>query len=415
MHSQYTLPVRFLLNLLLMGALACASASPTQREATSLEPARASLARVELGDFLSGHASAERVVKIQVVPSTVYLERGRDHQGLDFDLRITGLTSRRLALRFLKVSLHDRDGRLVTYRHLNHNGMNPGMRSLGKWTVDKGETFDLYNPFHSFPRRLDISRMRYMFTFKDRDSGEEFYYGDLEVRPARYSQKARLRIPMKGLLTVLDGHDYYSHHRRFSGATMKQATGGVLDRNFARHAIDLVVVGRNGHLRDMGPAALRKNYDFHITDPRAFHTHGAEVFAPAAGQVVDIVNDLPDLYDKPFDFGAALRAGRPKDLAGNLVVIRHNDAEYSHLFHLQKGSIKVRKGQQVEQGQLLGRIGFSGAATTYVHLHYQLMDGPDPVRSTSLPAVFDEVTFLEGAKVSRLPRAMLDTGDVIQN
>lgn len=392
--------------------LSCAGARTANRGAARTAPV---VQNVLLGDFLSGHSSTRGLVKIEVVPATVYLERGRDAVHLDFDFRITGLSDRRLVLRFVKVAVLDSAGRLVTYRHANHNGMNAGIRTLGKWTVEGKETFDLYNPFHSFPARLAVARLRYMFTFKDAKTGEELYHGDVQVRPVAYRQQTRLRLPLKGLLTVLDGHDYLSHHRRFSGAVMGKFTAGQLAQNFARHSIDLVVVGDNGHLRDLPSALLSKSYDFHITDARAFHTHGAEVLAPADGVVVDVVNDLPDLYDKPFDMGGAIRRGRLKDLGGNLVVIRHRGAEHSHLFHLLRGSVTVKKGQRVKQGQVVGKVGFSGAATTYVHLHYQLMDGPHPLRSNPLPILFDDVIFQEGSRIRRPGRAMVDTGDFLVN
>ncbi|MHA1482875.1 MAG: hypothetical protein ACTSQA_05520 [Candidatus Heimdallarchaeaceae archaeon] len=41
-----------------------------------------------------------------------------------------------------------------------------------------------------------------------------------------------------------------------------------------------------------------------------------------------------DHYDIPFDSAAALKENRVKDLAGNYIIIKHNDSEFSHLYHL---------------------------------------------------------------------------------
>jgi murein DD-endopeptidase MepM/ murein hydrolase activator NlpD len=45
--------------------------------------------------------------------------------------------------------------------------------------------------------------------------------------------------------------------------------------------------------------------------------------------------------------------------------------------HLRCGSIKVKLGQQVTAGQLLGEVGNSGASLQ-PHLHFQIMSSTDP-------------------------------------
>ncbi len=48
---------------------------------------------------------------------------------------------------------------------------------------------------------------------------------------------------------------------------------------------------------------------------------------------------------------------------------KHNENEFSHLYHLLKCSCRVKVGEKVETGQEIAKIGFSGSATTYSHLH----------------------------------------------
>ncbi|MFD6414525.1 M23 family metallopeptidase, partial [Nocardia asteroides] len=45
--------------------------------------------------------------------------------------------------------------------------------------------------------------------------------------------------------------------------------------------------------------------------------------------------------------------------------------------HVRRGSLAVREGDRVTAGQVLGRCGNSGNSTE-PHVHFQLMDGPDP-------------------------------------
>ena len=58
--------------------------------------------------------------------------------------------------------------------------------------------------------------------------------------------------------------------------------------------------------------------------------------------------------------------------AGYYVYILHSNGYYSAYMHLEKGSIKVKKGQVIKKGQLLGREGMSGNATG-PHLHLAIM------------------------------------------
>ena len=56
---------------------------------------------------------------------------------------------------------------------------------------------------------------------------------------------------------------------------------------------------------------------------------------------------------------------------GNCVIIRHSDGTRAIYGHLKYGSIKVKEGQTVKQGQVVGQIGDSGLSTG-PHLHFEL-------------------------------------------
>ncbi len=366
-----------------------------------------------LQGYLSNHESAEKVVSISTEPSPVYIEEARDSNRLNFDFTLTGLTNKRLIIKFIKAAVYDELDNLVTFRHLNHNAVGtPGIQTIGKYEIHGKETIDIFNPFHSFPKIIPLYKLRYMFTFLDPETGTEYYYGNHIIRPTIYHQKVRLTIPVKGMITILDGHDYYSHHRRFSMSLVRNITNNAFWSNFSRYSIDLTLLGMDGNTRNMTPQEYPSNYDFHFTDITKFYTHEAEVYAPADGVVVDVVDDLDDLYDSKFDFERAIEENRIRDLAGNYVIIKHNESEYSHLFHLLKKSIQVSVGDSVSVGQRIARIGFSGASTTYSHLHYQLLDGVDFLISNPLPCRFSDVLLLNGKDSIRYETACIDTGDI---
>lgn len=370
--------------------------------------------RPELNGFLSNHESPEKIVSITTEPDTIYIEDARGSNNLNFDFAVEGLTGKKLVIRFIKLAVYDDDGNLVTFRHLNHNGVGtPGIHTIGKYEIDGRETLDIYNPFHNFSKTISLSRLRYMFTFLEPETKKEYYYGNIIVEPVNYRQKVRLTIPIKGLITILDGHDFYSHHRRFSMDVVRKATNNAFQSNFSRYAVDFTVLGSDGNTRAMTPGEYSSNYDFHFSDVTKFYTHDADVFAPAGGEVVRAVDHLDDLYNAPFDMEKAIQEEKVAEIAGNYVVIKHNERECSHLFHLLRGSIKVSVGDSVSRGQLIARIGFSGAATTYSHLHYQLMEGAEFLKCNPLPCLFSDVTLLQGKDKVQFDRTTVDTGDFI--
>lgn len=367
-----------------------------------------------LSGFLSDHESPEKVVSITVEPDVTYIEEARDSNNLNFDFIVEGLTKKKLMIQFIKVAVYDEAGNLITYRHLNHNGVGtPGIHTIGKYEIDGREVLDIFNPFHSFPRAMPLNRLRYMFTFIEPESNREFYYGNVIVEPSTYHQEVNLTIPVKGTITILDGHDYYSHHRRFSMSLVRKATNNVFFSNFSRYSVDFTLLGEEGNTRQMDPTEYSMNYDFHFSDVTKFYTHEAEVYAPAEGEIVDVVDDHDDLYGSSFDMDEAIREGRVADIAGNHLIIRHNEGEFSHLFHLLRESVLVSVGDTVSRDQPIAKIGFSGAATTYSHLHYQLMDGADFLKANPLPCRFSDVMLVRGSELVRYREATVDTGDII--
>lgn len=367
-----------------------------------------------LEDFLSAHSSSEKVVEIKTEPDVIFLVEEKDSYTLNFDFLIKGLTDRNLMIRFLKAAVYDKNDKLITFMHLNHNGVgNPGINTLGKFEIEGECNLDVYNPFFRFSKEIPINYLRYMFTFIDKNSRDEFYYGNIIVKPKLYKQRVKLTLPLKEKIVILDGHDFYSHHRRVNISFLKEITKGIAKSNFNRYGLDLTILGEDGNTRQMTDDEKDKNYDFHITNVKKFYTDEAIVYAPADGEVVDIVDDLIDHYETPFDSNAAVMNNRIKDLAGNYIVIKHNDDEYSHLFHLLKGSCKVKIGDKVKRDQEIAKVGFSGASTVYSHLHYQLLDGKDMLNSMELPVIFSNVVLWQGSKKKVYDEIVINTGDIV--
>ena len=78
---------------------------------------------------------------------------------------------------------------------------------------------------------------------------------------------------------------------------------------------------------------------------------------------------------------------------GNSVVIDHGNGEFSMIAHMKLGSVRMKVGQKVEQGQHIGELGNSGD-TSGPHVHYQLQDGPRWEFADGLPFIFKNVSSL---------------------
>lgn len=69
--------------------------------------------------------------------------------------------------------------------------------------------------------------------------------------------------------------------------------------------------------------------------------------------------------------GIVTEAGK-KRLNGNYVVLKHGNTYQTKYLHLHKIDPKIKVGAKVEQGQRLGSVGMTGAATG-PHLHYEFL------------------------------------------
>jgi hypothetical protein len=156
----------------------------------------------------------------------------------------------------------------------------------------------------------------------------------------------------------------------------------------------------NGHRRGLlvfnGNTATSRRYafDWVRVEGEAWHTggeaadnatyfgYGAPVVAVADAVVVRAVDAVPENRPGP---------ERPVPLtldtiAGNSVVLDLGQGRYAHYMHLQRGSVRVKVGERVRRGQVLGRLGNSGDSYA-PHLHFELTTAPAPLAGEGLPYV----------------------------
>ncbi len=158
-----------------------------------------------------------------------------------------------------------------------------------------------------------------------------------------------------------------------------------------RHAFDFEVRDADGHLARAG-----------VTDGAAtnddFHCFRLPVLAAAEGTVVAVEGGVPD---------NAVGAVDVERNWGNHVLVQHGVGLYSLVAHLARGSVKVRPGQIVRRGDVLGSCGSSGRSPR-PHLHFHLQGTP-VLGAPTLPCRFTDVVALSTEPASGASSASVDT------
>lgn len=102
-----------------------------------------------------------------------------------------------------------------------------------------------------------------------------------------------------------------------------------------------------------------------LTDYGCF---GTPVLAPIAATVHQALDGEPDIA-----IGTTL--ADPSRLLGNHAILKLDDGTYLVLAHLKQGSVQVKTGDAVTEGQLLGECGNSGnTSEPHIHIHHQRRD-----------------------------------------
>jgi Peptidase family M23 len=106
---------------------------------------------------------------------------------------------------------------------------------------------------------------------------------------------------------------------------------------------------------------------------------GKPVVAVADGVVASVTDGLPEQIPGKYPVNISL-----DQADGNSVILDLGEQGYAMYAHMQPGTIKVRVGQRVAAGQVIGLVGNSGNSVA-PHLHFQVMDRPSSLAANGLP------------------------------
>ncbi len=196
----------------------------------------------------------------------------------------------------------------------------------------------------------------------------------------QYENKNRTIFPLKGSWLVINNYDNTHTHRR---------------SHSAEFAIDLIQLTSDFMI------VPEKN-----CDNKNYPSYGKKIYAVADGKVVDCFNEFPE---NPPGWRSRLpeekwnkfkeKYGFVVGICGNYVILEHPDNEYSFYAHMIPGSLTVKQGDLVKQGQVIGLLGNSGNSDA-PHLHFHLMNGPSILSARGLPCHFSNIRNIANERIS---------------
>ncbi len=161
----------------------------------------------------------------------------------------------------------------------------------------------------------------------------------------------------------------------FSGETFVFWGGETVAQNYhmaqevQQYAYDILMVKDGASYT--GDSKRNENY----------YVFGQDILAPCDAKVVKITKGV---YDNiPGEMNR-------EQLLGNSIVLETEKKEYLLFAHLKQGSLLVKEGAQVKQGQVMAQCGNSGNSTE-AHLHLQLQNVADFFQGTGAKLYFDNI------------------------
>jgi hypothetical protein len=357
-------------------------------------------------------------VAITVAPGHPIIETRGQNRFVNFDMMLKNAGALTLRLSKIEVSAYDGGHHLALRKALNTDAFAPSIAVIGDQLLAPGKSLDVFNPFSEFEAAVPLAELSYSFCLQRETTPEEKeanlhrlpddcdFINEVTVTPRAYAGKTRLALPLKGKVFVWEGHDAYAHHLRVPMSNAKVQAMGIT-ANSNEFAMDFIYTDAEG-----------REYQGDPQKPENWFSYGKPIYAPGAGVVREAANDIPDNW---FKDAAVTMIGHPdlppgkdpKDI-GNYVLIDHGNGEFSLLVHMKPGSVRVKPGDHVAQGQQIGQIGFAGDSL-FPHLHYSLMEGAQDTKVWGLPAYFTGFHRYYGAASVAVAKGSVDSGDMVES
>jgi murein DD-endopeptidase len=137
-----------------------------------------------------------------------------------------------------------------------------------------------------------------------------------------------------------------------------------------RFAIDWV------RLRDDG-----KTFHDDAKDNKNYLAYGTDALAVADGVVTEVKDGIPENIPGIDSRAVPITL---ETVGGNHVILDIGGGHFAFYAHLQPGTLRVKLGEKVRRGQVLGLVGNSGNSTE-PHLHFHIENANSPLGAEGLP------------------------------
>ena len=313
-----------------------------------------------------------------LMPPTAFRGNGAWH--LCYEIQLTNLNAAGYTIQSIAVtneagaSLLTVDGKALA-AVLYHPGRMPNEQPLAAADMAPGETVIAYMWIDLAQNAAIPTRLQH--EMKIRKAGESNSILVQSAATTVSTELPQIVPPLRGRNWVAgSAPSNSSPHRRT--IIIYEGKPNVAQR----YAIDWVQFG-----------ADNKTYTGNPKDNRSYHCFGLEAYAVADATVVEVKDGLPENVPNekpavPINF---------ETVAGNHVNLDLGGGVYAMYAHLQPGSIRVKVGDRVTVGQVIGLVGNTGNSSE-PHLHFQLMNNNNPLGSQGLPYTFP--TFYAAGKMT---------------
>jgi len=140
-----------------------------------------------------------------------------------------------------------------------------------------------------------------------------------------------------------------------------------------RYAIDWVELYPDG-----------KTYQGDPADNKNYRAYGHEIHAVADGIVTETKDGLPQNTPGAKSLAIPITL---ESIGGNHVIMDMGNGLYAFYAHLQPGSLRVKVGDKVHRGQVLGLLGNTGNSSE-PHLHFDICNASSMLACEGIPYAF---------------------------
>jgi murein DD-endopeptidase MepM/ murein hydrolase activator NlpD len=127
-----------------------------------------------------------------------------------------------------------------------------------------------------------------------------------------------------------------------------------------------------------------KMYKGDPSDNKNYRAYGAEIHAVADGVVTQLGDGIPQNTPGAKSLAVPITL---ETVGGNHVIMEIGNGLFAFYAHMQPGSLRVKVGDKVRRGQVLGLLGNTGNSSE-PHLHFQICSANSELASEGLPYAF---------------------------